>query len=248
MRFLLSALIGLLLPLAAQAKPRLAIIIDDLGYKQGDFRVLELPRTVALGIMPHTPYGRSLASRGQDRNHVIMLHLPMEPEAKLPLEPHTLTTSMNRSALAEALEAALADIPQARGVNNHMGSAMTQSRPQMDWLMGELGRRGLFFVDSRTTAKSQAMAAARMAGIPAVERKVFLDNSPDQLDYQWQRALTLAEQHGQVVVIGHPHDHTLAFLGRALSNDQLAVELVPITALMAPEHWASSDTMTDTRG
>ncbi|WP_042956149.1 divergent polysaccharide deacetylase family protein, partial [Pseudomonas syringae] len=39
-------------------------------------------------------------------------------------------------------------------INNHMGSRMTAEPVAMTWLMAELQRRHLFFVDSRTSAKT----------------------------------------------------------------------------------------------
>ncbi len=48
------------------------------------------------------------------------------------------------------LNANLASIPHIRGVNNHMGSLLTQHLGHMDWLMQALERRGdLYFIDSR---------------------------------------------------------------------------------------------------
>ncbi|WKE65475.1 divergent polysaccharide deacetylase family protein [Gallaecimonas kandeliae] len=240
---LLSLLLGLL-PALATAQPKLALIVDDIGYSAADVQALALPRAVTLSVLPHTPYGAKLAAEARQP---IMLHLPMEPQGKAPLEAHTLTNTQSRAQLEQILAAALQDVPEAKGVNNHMGSLLTQDRQRMDWLMADLAKRGLYFVDSRTTAQSQALAAARAAGVPAVARKVFLDNDQAGMVGQWQRALRLARRDGQVVVIAHPHPRTLAFLQAALAKLP-ATELVPVSALLPAEQLATSGRMKANRG
>lgn len=243
MRYLLILLLSSL-PLMAKAEPKLALIIDDLGYNHHDQVVLSLPRAVTLSILPHTPFGAALAARARQP---VMLHLPMQPEGHPALEKGTLTEQQSPAQMQHILDSALADIPEARGVNNHMGSRLTQDRQRMNWLMTQLAQRHLYFVDSRTTAHSQAMAAAIAAAVPAVERQVFLDNTPASLPKQWHRALRLARQHGQVVVIAHPHPYTLRFLQKALTQLK-GIELVPVTALLPGQQLARSGKMAAPRG
>lgn len=241
----LIALLFGLLPLLALAQPKIAVIVDDIGYNKHDSQALMLPTAVTLSVLPHTPYGAALAARARQP---VMLHLPMEPlSTRQPLEAGTLTVQQDEQQMAAILESALKAVPEAKGVNNHMGSMLTEDRQRMDWLMTLLAGRHLYFVDSRTTAKSQALAAAEAAGVPAVARNVFLDNSARDLQHQWQRALRLAKRDGQVVVIAHPHATTLAFLRQALTELHGA-ELVPVSALMPKVRVATSGKITPNRG
>ncbi|WP_115720336.1 divergent polysaccharide deacetylase family protein [Gallaecimonas mangrovi] len=241
----LIALLFGLVPFMAFAEPKIALIIDDIGYHKSDIKALSLPDAVTLSVLPHTPYGERLAAEAKQP---IMLHMPMEPiSTHVHLEKDTMTVEQNRQQMEALLNDALKAIPQAKGVNNHMGSLLTEDRTRMDWLMAMLSKRGLYFVDSRTTAKSQALLAAQAAGVPAVSRRIFLDNSASVLNHQWQRALEIAHKLGHVVVIAHPHPTTLAFLSKALSNMK-DVELVPVSSLMPKEQLASSGKMAANRG
>jgi polysaccharide deacetylase 2 family uncharacterized protein YibQ len=101
-------------------------------------------------------------------------------------------------------------------VNNHMGSQLTQEPEPMQWLMEELRPRGLYFVDSRTSAKTKAFDTAKQYQVPSLKRDVFLDdiNEPRAIEYQLKRALQLAQQHGKALAIGHPYPNTLSVLER----------------------------------
>ena len=64
---------------------------------------------------------------------------------------------------------ALLEVPYRKGVNNHMGSRFTADRDLMRVLLKPVKDRGLFFVDSRTTAKTVALDEARIDGDDAGE-------------------------------------------------------------------------------
>ena len=67
-------------------------------------------------------------------------------------------------------------MPGAVGVNNHMGSAATADPRVMRAVARVLARRGLFFVDSRTTTATVAERVVREEGVLSVSRRVFLDD------------------------------------------------------------------------
>jgi polysaccharide deacetylase 2 family uncharacterized protein YibQ len=84
----------------------------------------------------------------------------------------------------------------------------------MEALMPALRDRGLFFIDSRTTAATVAYDAAERAGVAAASRKVFLDDTPerDAIRAQLQTAAGDALRDGSAIAIGHPHPATIAVL------------------------------------
>ena len=59
-----------------------------------------------------------------------------------PLGRGGLTPELDREDFRATLEGSLAQVPHVRGINNHMGSDLTQRRPQMAWLMQESIRQG----------------------------------------------------------------------------------------------------------
>ena len=92
--------------------------------------------------------------------------------------PGALRGEMSEEELAAGVSAALSAVPGARGVNNHMGSRFTADQDRMALVLGLLRKRGLYFVDSRTTAESVGYRLALAQGVPSAERHVFLDGDP----------------------------------------------------------------------
>ncbi|MEE4076318.1 divergent polysaccharide deacetylase family protein [Pseudomonas viridiflava] len=200
---------------AKPAKAYLSLIIDDLGQNpERDSRTLALPGPVTLAIMPDTPHATEFARQAHRAHKTVMLHMPMDPATG----PYAWHPELPLPELESRLNAALLKVPYAAGINNHMGSRMTAEPVAMAWLMEELQRRHMFFVDSRTTAKTVAAAQAQRIGLASVSRDVFLDDerTAEAITRQLQTAIKLAQKQGSAVVIGHPYPVTLDVLEREL--------------------------------
>lgn len=219
--------------------PRIAIIIDDIGYSlSSGERAIALPGPVALAVLPFTPNGSTLAARANAAQKDVILHQPMEPD-RGPLpgpRPHgMLTASMDAAHLKHSLREALAAVPFAVGVSNHTGSLLTTRAQSMIWVMEEVRAHGLFFLDSRTTHETVARDIAGETGVPNIKRDVFLDHvvHPEAIGREYERALRLARRQGHVVIIGHPHDATLDFLEASLPGlGARGFDLVPVRDLL----------------
>ncbi|HLU07099.1 MAG TPA: divergent polysaccharide deacetylase family protein [Woeseiaceae bacterium] len=206
--------------LAAQA-PRIAIIIDDLGYQlAAGKRTVNLPGPVACAVLPRTPLAAELAEAAFARGKDVLLHLPLQSMRDADgSEPGAIMLDMDRVEFARSFAASFASVPHAVGVSNHRGSLLTQHPGHMSWLMDEIKAEGnLFFVDSYTTHRSIALALARESGVPSVKRDVFLDpdRAPETLQREFDRLKKLSRVHGMAVGIGHPYPSTLEFLEREL--------------------------------
>lgn len=200
---------------AEKSAPALVIIIDDLGYnlELGE-RALELPHKLTLSFLPHLPHTSQLAATAHKLGHEIMLHSPMSNIHDRRLGPGALTGDMDRSLFTSTIREAIASVPYVSGVNNHMGSQLTQQSEPMTWLMQELKRQNLYFIDSRTSAKTIAAEQASLHGIPHLSRHVFLDNERNEaaIKQQLERLMSIANQEGLAVAIGHPYPETLRIL------------------------------------
>ena len=236
---LAAVLVALSAPLAAGQIPRIAIIIDDLGYEllAGE-RTIALPGPVACAILPGTPRARYLANVANAQGKEVLLHLPMQavgPETSV--EATRMTLDMSRSSFAATFAAAFDSVPHAIGINNHRGSLLTRHPGHMQWLMEELLEHdGLFFVDSFTTAESVALQIASELGVQATRRDVFLD--PDKtsltLRREFERLKSVARKRGSAVAIGHPYESTLALLERELPRlAEQGFDLVAVSELVA---------------
>jgi len=236
MRLLLLCCITLLtgwqLPAVAATPARIVLIIDDMGYSASlGTRALQLPGAVTYSFLPFTPSSVSQANDAHDRGKEVMLHAPMAAQSDNRLGPGALTPAMGLVEFHSVTQSIINAVPHVRGVNNHMGSELTGQVEPMQWLMADLGQRGLYFVDSRTNPYSVAQKVAALNGIPHLRRDVFLDddNSPDYISRQFQLLLSRARQQGLAVGIGHPRPATLAVLERALpaALAQPDIKLVP---------------------
>jgi polysaccharide deacetylase 2 family uncharacterized protein YibQ len=245
---LLYCLMLSLLPLyweAAEASPpfghrhaNIVIIIDDIGDNLSyGLRAVRLPGAVSCAFLPHTNYAHQLAIAAHKLNKEVMLHLPMESEDERSPGPGALTLAMAQEEFISTFQDDLAAIPYATGVNNHMGSLITQNPEHMSWLMQEINRQGkLFFVDSRTTEATVAQRVAQESGVPNLRRNVFLDNDqrPEAIARQFSHLLALAKRHGSAVAIGHPHPTTLRFLEEQLPHlSEQGIQLVSASQLIA---------------
>ncbi|MCE1115922.1 MULTISPECIES: divergent polysaccharide deacetylase family protein [Pseudomonas] len=235
MRYLLSLLFCLLAGAAhaAPAKAYLSIIIDDLGQSDvRDQRTLALPGPITMAIMPDTPHATEFARQAHKAGKTVILHMPMDPATG----PYAWHPGTPLAELAQRLDAALAKVPFAAGINNHMGSRMTSQPEPMAWLMGELQRRHLFFVDSRTSAATVAAAKAQAIDLAHVSRDVFLDDerTVDAISAQLQQGIALARKQGSAVLIGHPYPQTLQVLESELPRLKAqGIELIPIRQMIA---------------
>ena len=226
---------------------RLVIIIDDLGHRLSNGKqAADLPGAITLSILPYTRHGDRIARRAHEAGKEIMLHAPMSNLANQPLGAGGLTPDLSEEEFRATLTASLLQIPHVRGVNNHMGSELTQYRPQMDWLMEELQAQALYFVDSRTSSDTVAANVAQEYGLPHLSRQVFLDNEPtrDAIDERFNAAIARARKDGLAVAIGHPYRETLDYLAEVLpSLAEQNIELVSVSAALppAPERTETDD-------
>ncbi|WP_462164502.1 divergent polysaccharide deacetylase family protein [Pseudoalteromonas xiamenensis] len=247
-----SYLLGIalfLLPCAVAQAARIAIVIDDIGYHQRDMDLLNLPGTLTYSILPHTPYSQRFAFKASQQGKELLLHVPMESTNDKLLGPGGLTSDMGRLELQSTLGHALASLPQVKGVNNHMGSRLTQETEPMRWTMEILKKRGLFFLDSRTTVQTQAQHVANLVGVMNISRNVFLDNdlNEEAMLVQLEELKRIATQNQFAVAIAHPYPETQSFLLAQLPLlSAQGFELVPVSQLVENKYIQLADKAPET--
>ncbi len=219
----------------AGERPKISIIIDDLGYQiEAGRRAIHLPGPVAYAVLPGTPGAARLARLAHGEGKEVLVHLPLHASPDDDgQEPIGIHLDMSRHQFAGAFAEALSSVPFAVGINNHRGSLLTRHPGHMRWLMEEISQHGdLFFVDSYTTHRSVALQIAWEAGVSACKRDVFLDPDPrpETLAREFERMKKLARERGSVVAIAHPYLTTLAFLEQRLPElEREGFELVTIS-------------------
>ena len=220
--------------------PRFALVIDDLGYAAPELvtRLCSQNIPFSVAVLPFQEFTKESAEIAYARGKEVMLHLPMEPigfpgPSKNPgpgAVLYDLPESETRLLVRQALDA----VPHRKGVNNHMGSRITPDRKRMTWILEEIKARQCFFLDSRTEKDSVAFDIAEELQIPAVQRKVFLDDdkSYGEMAKQWERAMGIARKEGQVVIIGHIYPETVEALEKLIPKIKDEVKFVKAGALV----------------
>ncbi|MEY0303562.1 divergent polysaccharide deacetylase family protein [Providencia manganoxydans] len=231
---LLIGLSLLIVTLQASAA-KLAIVIDDFGYRtKEDNQILALPTPITIAILPDSPHGKQVATKAHQQGREIIIHMPMKPLSKQPLEKNTLAPSMSAEEVDRIIKRAIGQVPYATGMNNHMGSEMTSSLSGMRNVMGSLSQSNFFFLDSVTIGNTQAVNAAKEFGVPVVRRNIFLDNhqSEEETRIQLNKAVAYARKNGSAIAIGHPHPSTVRALQKYLPQLPADIELVAVSALL----------------
>ncbi len=167
-------------PAANLHGPQLALIVDDCGQwiaTERGFVALDIPLT--LSVLPDVPYTSVIATEASDAGKGVMLHLPMETLSGLNPGPGKVTTEMSDAQIVAQVQSDLAEVPLARGVNNHEGSrnirrsachACGHRRARRDTTSSSSTRR-------RTQRRSERFRPRDQMGVPTAARDVFPQTS-----------------------------------------------------------------------
>ena len=217
--------------------PKVAFIIDDLGYEtEVAKKIMELEFPIALSILPFLQYSEFIAEEGKKNNQEIMLHLPMEPSnSSANPGPGAIKSYMSEEETRQAVRECILNFPHIIGVNNHMGSKITEDRKIMEIILEEIREYNLFFIDSMTSKNSIAHVVAQEMVIKTAVRSVFLDNEND-MDYIKGQMLEVQEtalREGEAIAIGHSRINTFYLLKRMIPElVKAGIEIVPISELV----------------
>lgn len=217
--------------------PRVAIIIDDLGYDQNmASRFLVLSGVMSFSVLPHSPFQKSIATKIHRSGKEVLLHLPMEPEEYPQVDPGVgaLLSSMTPDDLLDQLRKNLDTIPFVAGVNNHMGSKLTQDPAKMRQIFTVLKKRNLFFIDSLTSPRSCCQGCAQLLKLKFAQRHIFLDHvqDPKAIRFQIKRLVGVARKVGRAIGIGHPYPATWEVLRKELPTIRNQVNFVKVSELV----------------
>ncbi len=201
----------------SSSRPRIAIIMDDMGRRVSTFeRLLAIDLLVTPSIMPESANATNAALLLQRSGREYMIHLPMQPKQypQMSPGPNALLLGQSEQKTRQLLRRYLDQVPGAVGGNNHMGSRYTQEADPMRVVLDELQQNGLFFVDSKTIGSSVAYDEARKLGVPTAKRQIFLDNEENvpYIRRQIRKMVRLADAKGELVAICHPYPETLEAL------------------------------------
>jgi len=212
----------------------LAVIIDDAGYSLEELQAfLDLPLPLTVAVLPHLPHSQEAARRVLAAGKDLILHCPMEPNGGEDPGPGALYTGQSPQQIEALLDAAFASVPGAIGMNNHMGSKATAEESLMTTVLGYLKRKGMLYIDSRTTPDTVGPRIARQLGVPVLERNVFIDvgTGDEQIASAFDKGVAEARARGSTVLIGHVQNKGVVDILRAM-NARLAGQGVRLARLV----------------
>ncbi len=217
-------------------KPVIAVVIDDMGISaKRTADIASLKGNLTASFLTYSRHLEEQINNSVSQGQEIMIHVPMEALKATDIAPDVLTTDMTMDEIKANLRKMFQKFQGIKGVNNHMGSKLTEDKSRMVAIMQVLKEEGMFFLDSKTSPKSKAEDAARESGIAYAHRHIFLDNNNDKayILRQLQKTEKLAYKNGYAIAIGHPKTQTYAALKEWLpSVKEKGIEIVPLSRII----------------
>lgn len=222
-------------------RPRIAIVISGLGLNRRttEDAITNLPADVTLAF---SPYGQDLqtwAVEARRAGHELLVMVPMEP-LDYPVNdpgPHSLLTSLSPAENIDKLHYVMSRFGNYVGLMNDMGSRFTASEESLRPLMSDLQRRGVIFVDARTTGATIIPGVARSYGVPTVSNSRYIDNvaAGSEIDRYLEELEDLARARGSAVGIGRAYPVTIARVAAwSMTLAERGINLAPVTAIVRP--------------
>ena len=189
-------------------KSYVAIIIDDFGYHgEGTEEILALDIPLTVAVMPFSDCSAQDCQEAQQAGKEVIVHMPMESltGAKEWVGEKGVFLSMTEEEIQATVEDALQIVQNAKGMNNHMGSAIMEDNRCLGAVMDVVAENDMFFIDSKTTAQSIAEQVCQDRGVAFLTRDVFLDSTDDihVVKQQLEQTEKIAKSKGYAVAIGH---------------------------------------------
>lgn len=222
-------------PVRPRGKGVIALIIDDMGVDRRSKDIVALEPPLTLAYLPYANNLKEQTRQARARGHELMIHVPMEPMGNDDPGPNVLTTTMSDEEFMAALNGAFESFDGYVGINNHMGSKLTQNVRAMKMVMQELKDHNLLFIDSKTTPSSVAARVAAGFGVTYGSRDIFIDHNNDMASIR--ASLEKLEDHayanGSAIAIGHPRENTVKALQEWLPTlKDKGLTIVPVSQLV----------------
>jgi polysaccharide deacetylase 2 family uncharacterized protein YibQ len=191
----------------------LAFVIDDAGNNLRELEpFLRFPGPLTIAVLPGLPHSAEAARRIRAAGKEVFLHQPMEALGGQDPGPGAVYSGMGSAEIRTIVERNLAELGPVAGMNNHQGSRITMDERAMETILALCRERGIYFLDSRTTAETVVPSVAERMEMQIGERDVFLDNIQEKaamIRYVGE-GLERASRKGNAVMIGHTWSPELA--------------------------------------
>ncbi|UTC43796.1 divergent polysaccharide deacetylase family protein [Treponema sp. OMZ 857] len=211
-------------PAAKPEKPRkrapyagnLTFVFDDAGHNLDQLEYfLRLPFPCTIAVLPGLRYSSESARQIRKAGKQVILHQPMQSvDLHINPGPGAVTPGLSAEQIKNIVRKNLEEIWPVAGMNNHEGSLMTADEAAMSAVLDVVAEKHIFFLDSRTTARSVVAKVAKEKNMAVWERAIFIDNDKSRaaMETQIKKGLSIARQKGSAIMIGHVFTVELAEL------------------------------------
>ncbi len=216
----------------------IAVVLGNFGRvsRPGGLaeRFFAIRQRLTLSVLPDDS-AAEIALLARRNGHEVLLHLPMERRDRAAGPKKDSLAAEDAEAIRERVLRALARVPNAMGVNAHLGPRSGADFPVMRETLKLLKKRGLLFLDSRSAEESLDAAMASALGVPVAQRDLFIDAEGDSVRAIERKLWQLAEiawKQGQAIGIGQDREATLLALQSTLPQlESRGFRVVPVSQL-----------------
>jgi polysaccharide deacetylase 2 family uncharacterized protein YibQ len=223
---------------ASEKRPRVAVILTGLGVSHNatESAIRDLPPEVSFAFAPHAKKLEEWVKTARDAGHEVLLSVPMEPGdyPRSDPGPYGLLLKLGKEENLQRLHWMMSRLTGYVGVINHQGGRFTANLKAMQPILNELGRRGLMFVDSRTSSNSVAPIVAVRTSTPYAvnDRLVDVIAARAAIDFRLSEIESVLGSKGKAVAIGRAYPVTIQRLKRWIDRlPKKGFVLAPISAL-----------------
>lgn len=184
------------------------LVIDDAGLDLAEIQqFMGIPVPMTIAVLPHLKETeRVCAEIRRHSDKELILHQPMEAyNRSADTGPGALQNTTRPEDVSKILARNLSSVRGAVGMNNHMGSRVTENEVLMAEVLRYCRMRGIYFMDSKTAYNSIVPRVAGREHVHLEARDVFLDIQHDRESVRraWESTVKKARENGYVIAIGH---------------------------------------------
>jgi len=224
---------------ADDKRPRLAIIIKDMGLSQSAVQdsITALPGTVTFAFSPYADDLAKAMQSTRDAGHETMLELPLEipPGSTVDTGTFTISTSQTSAVNQDNFLKLLSRMLGCVGVITDGGQQLVNNENMLRPLMQNLLVRGLLLVDDTQQNETLSPLIAEQLKAPWARSLFSIDAtlSQDAMDVAMSKAVEAAKQNGRAVVVASASPLTRSVVANWAHriDREGTVVLVPITAV-----------------
>lgn len=223
---------------ASPNRPRIAIMVGGLGISAQATAdaISRLPSSVTFGFAPYGNDLERMVAHAREKQHEIILQLPMEPFDYPDNDPgpQTLLTTLQGSQNIDRLHWFMSRFSGYVGIANYMGARFTANQPAMTPVVEEVGKRGLLWFDDGSSPRSLASQLVAAAGGAFVKADMVIDQvaTPADIDGALASLEAIARERGNAIGVATALPVSINKLaGWIKLLDSRGFTVVPVTAL-----------------